>query len=68
MPIDPKGPKPGVVPVQPAVETVNMKCRKQACTSITATIVAIGASPVRMYQCTECKHMWGINVGGAINI
>jgi DNA-directed RNA polymerase subunit M/transcription elongation factor TFIIS len=68
MPIDPKGTKPGVVPVQPAVETVNMKCRKQACTSITATIVNIGAAPVRMYRCVECGHMWGINVGGAINI
>jgi DNA-directed RNA polymerase subunit M/transcription elongation factor TFIIS len=68
MPIDPKGTKPGVVPAQPAPQTVNMKCKKANCTSISATIVDIGQSPVRMYRCTECGNMWGINVGGAINI
>ena len=68
MPIDPKGTKPGVVPATPPVQTVNMKCKKPNCTSITATIVAIGASPVRMYRCAECGNMWGINVGGSIDI
>ena len=68
MPIDPKGTKPGVVPVVQEPETVNMKCRKVGCTSISAVIVNIGASPVRMYRCTVCGGMWGINVGGSINL
>ena len=68
MPIDPTGTKPGVVPTTPELETVNMKCRRNGCDSIRAIIVVIGASPVRMYQCAECKHMWGINIGGSVNL
>jgi hypothetical protein len=69
MPIDPTGTKPGLVPEQPTPETVNMRCRRTGCTSIQATIVKIpGAANARMYRCAECKHMWGINLGGSVDL
>lgn len=68
MPIDPTGTKPGVTPEKPQEETVNMRCHRTGCTSIRAYKVAIGGSPVRMYRCAECGHMWGINLGGSVDI
>lgn len=68
MPIDPTGTKPGIVPEVPQQETVNMRCKRNGCSSIRAYIVQIGGSPVRMYRCAECQHMWGINIGGPVDL
>lgn len=70
MPIDPTGTKPGVVPAQPKEETVHLRCKRaaQGCTSILAYIVKLNGNPVRMYRCAECGHMWGINIGGSVDI
>jgi hypothetical protein len=68
MPIDPKGTTPGLVPEQPKPETVNMRCRRGSCQSIQATIVKIPGSAARMYRCCECGHMWGINLGGSVDL
>lgn len=68
MPIDPTGTKPGVVPSPPEPETVNIRCKRNGCTSIRQQIVAINGSPVRMYRCVECGHMWGINAGGSVDL
>ena len=68
MPIDPTGTKPGVMPETPQPETVNIRCKRSGCISIRAIIVAINGSPVRMYRCAECGHMWGINIGGSVDL
>jgi len=68
MPIDPTGTKPGVVPTTPQQETVNIRCKRTGCTSIRAYIVQIQGSPARMYRCAECQHMWGINIGGPVDL
>jgi hypothetical protein len=68
MPIDPTGTKPGVVNAPTETPTVNMQCKRKGCTSIRAHIVEINGSPVRMYRCAECGNMWGINVGGSVDL
>lgn len=68
MPIDPTGTKPGVMPEQPKVETVNMRCHRTGCASITAFPVYIQGTAARMYRCAECGHMWGINLGGPVDL
>jgi uncharacterized Zn finger protein len=68
MPIDPTGTKPGVMPEQPKPETVNMRCHRTGCSSITANQVHIQGTASRMYRCTECGHMWGINLGGPVDL
>ena len=70
MPIDPTGTKPQPLPAAPpALEEVSMKCRREGCDSITAFKVVIPSQPqIRMYRCVKCRHQWGINVGGHIDI
>lgn len=69
MPIDPAGTTPGLAPGAKPQETVNMKCRRDPCPSITAVVVKIpGHENVRMYRCVTCSHQWGLNVGGNINL
>ena len=68
MPIDPTGTKPGIVPEQPAPEYVNIRCKRTGCDSIKAAKVAVGGAPTRMYRCAECGHMWGINLGGSVDL
>jgi transposase-like protein len=68
MPIDPTGTKPGLVPEQPKEEAVNMKCKGKNCPSIRAFKVHIPGTNARMYRCAECGHMWGINIGGPVDL
>ena len=50
-------------------DTINMKCRRGECDSITAVIVRIpGQEHLRMYRCIQCNHTWGLNVGGSVNL
>lgn len=72
MPIDPTGTAPGLPPKKEAPPILNMKCRRDGCASITVFDVSVegpaGAAVGRRYQCTECRHTWGIQTGGAFNI
>lgn len=69
MPIDPAGTAPGLAPDNKPDDVVHMKCRREGCDSMTATIMKIpGQETVRRYICTACKHSWGLNMGGPINI
>jgi len=69
MPIDPKGTQPQPLSSEESLPEVNLKCRRGGCDSITAKQVVIPSRPSsRLYQCTKCKHMWGVNVGGHIDI
>ncbi len=70
MAIDPTGTKPGL-PVKPADEipTVNMKCRRDGCTSILAIEVKQPAGFGRkLYRCVKCHHPASVMVGGSFNI
>ena len=69
MPIDPTGTKPQPVPPSQQLEEVNMKCRRDGCDSIAAFKVVIPGQPnIRMYRCVKCRHQWGLNVGGFIDV
>jgi DNA-directed RNA polymerase subunit M/transcription elongation factor TFIIS len=68
MPTDPTGTSPQPVPTRPPEEVVDIKCHRQGCDSITANPQVIGSGSQRLYRCTKCKHTWGINVGGHIDI
>ncbi len=69
MPIDPTGTSPHAVPEKPAEDVVNMRCRRDGCDSITAVQFQIPTQPGRrLYRCTKCRHSWGLNVGGHLDI
>ena len=69
MPINPTGTNPQPVPQEPAPEELNMKCRRDGCDSISAVQMHIPGQPSRrLYACTKCKHTWGLNVGGHLDI
>lgn len=54
----------------PNYEQISMKCRNgRGCDSITAEIIVIpGQEAQRLYRCVKCKHTWGLNVGGSVNL
>ncbi len=68
MPIDPTGTKPGVVPAVQEQQIVNIRCKRTGCSSIRAIPVQIQGNAARMYRCAECGHMWGINLGGSVDL
>jgi DNA-directed RNA polymerase subunit M/transcription elongation factor TFIIS len=70
MPIDPTGTNPQAVPQVEEPKELNVKCRRPNCDSITAVQVQIAPAGggQRLYRCTKCGHMWGLNVGGHLDI
>jgi hypothetical protein len=69
MSIDHAGTKPGLQPQAEEPVTHHMKCKNQNCDSITVVEVQVPGNPGRhMYQCTKCKHMWGILTGGGVDL
>lgn len=68
MPVDATGTSPGLAPTQPEEKVVNIKCRNPNCDSITAVEMQIpNQQGQRLYRCTKCNAVLGVNVGGAFN-
>jgi hypothetical protein len=69
---DTQGVNPGLANQQaPEPEVVHLKCPNQRCKSVRAVELnkkqmneTQGAPHNRMYQCVECKHVWGVPTGG----
>jgi hypothetical protein len=72
MPIDPTGTSPEPVAEAPEeVQTVNLKCKRDGCDSMTAIELKIpghnAATGRHMYACKKCKLTWSVNIGGTFN-
>lgn len=65
MAIDPTGTQPGLASVPDQTKKVHVKCRREGCDSIEATVTVFPDQPGRqIFHCTKCHHAWGVNVGG----
>jgi len=67
MPIDPAGTTPGLTPQEPEEVEIHLRCKNTNCDSILAVEIKTPIpSPRRLYRCSKCKQVSGINVGGAV--
>lgn len=66
MAVDPTSTKPGIVPTPDKPKEVHMLCKQ--CGHMVAVEITPKGTRGRMYQCVKCKHAWGIDVGGGVNL
>lgn len=70
MPTDPTGTTPGIAATKPQEQTLNMRCKRPECDSITVVEVrhpgSVGGR--RLYRCVRCHTSWGVLTGGPVDL